>query len=111
MITEIGEGTLEETHSTLLIGLENELNNLQEYISYVKASESIPESDKRMLMLSNFHDAIEISKLVNLATIAVKLAHISSVKNGDSTLVIPLTMAVDVINTCNLLALSKIKII
>ena len=111
MITEIGEKELAEIHSTLLIGLENELHNLQEYISHVKAAESTPESDKKMLMLSNFHDAVEVSKLVNLATIAVKLAHISSIKKGDSTLVIPLTTAVDVINTCNLLALSKIKII
>jgi hypothetical protein len=110
MITQIGDKTLEEVHSTLLTGLENELHNLQEYIEKIRVSESTPESDKKMLMLSNFHETIEVSKLINLATIAVKLAHISSLKNGDLTLTIPLTTAVDIVNTCNLLALSKIKI-
>jgi len=110
MITEVGEQALEEVHSTLLIGLENELHNLQEHINHVRVAKSTPESDKKMLMLSHFHDVIEASKLLNLATITIKLAHISSVNSGDLTLTIPLTTAVDVINTRNLLALSKIKI-
>jgi len=110
MITEIGDREFEEIHTTLLIGLKNELKNLQNYIDTVQISESTPESDKKMIMLSTFHDAVEVSKLINLATIATKLAHLSSIKNGDLSLTIPLAGCVDLISSVNNLAVSKIKV-
>jgi len=110
MITDTGDKTFVEMNSLLLIGLKNELKNLQEYIDAVQISESTPESDKKMIMLSNFHDSVEVSKLINLATIATKLAHLSSIKNGDLSLTIPLAGCVDLISSVNNLAVSKIKV-
>ena len=110
MITDIGSKDLEEMHLILLDGLSNELKNIQDYISSVKISESTPESDKKMLMLSTFHDAVEVSKLINLAAIATKFAYLASVKNADLSLTLPLTACVDMIGSVNNLAVSKIKV-
>lgn len=110
MITDTGDKTFVEMNSLLLIGLKNEIKNLQEYIDTVQISESIPESDKKMMILSTFHDAVEVSKLINLAAIATKLALLSSIKNGDLSLTIPLSSCVDLIGSVNSLAVSKIKI-
>jgi hypothetical protein len=101
---------LEVMYSALVIGLKNEIKNIQAYIDSVQVSENQFEAQASAHNLSSTHTAVELSKLVNLATIATKIAHIESLKTGQSDLIIPLTSAVDVISAVNNLVASKINI-
>lgn len=110
MTSQIGNNELIEIQSLLMSGLEQELTSLKNYIDSVKSNESQAETDKRVLLIKAFHNALEISKLVNLATIATKVAHMASLNSQNTNLTIALTGAVNLISSCNALALSQVDL-
>ena len=101
---------LEEMYSVLVIGLKNEIKNIQTYIDSIQVSDAQIDAQARSHNLSSTHTSVELSKLVNLAAIATKIAHIEAIKGGQVDLIVPLTSAVDVISAANNLVASKIKI-
>ena len=110
MITKVDDPELPKMYSMLVIGLKNEVKNIQAYIDSIQVSENMFEAQAQAHNLASVHSAVELSKLVNLANIAVKLAHLEAIKSGRIDLTVPLTSAVDIVSAANNLVASKITI-
>ena len=110
MITKVEDPELPKMYSMLVIGLKNEIKNIQAYIDSVQVSENMFEAQAQAHNLASTHSAVELSKLVNLANIAVKLAHLEAIKSGRIDLTVALTSAVDIVSAANNLVASKISI-
>jgi hypothetical protein len=110
MIAKVEDPELPKMYSMLVIGLKNEIKNIQAYIDSVQVSENMFEAQAQAHNLASTHSAVELSKLVNLANIAVKLAHLEAIKSGRIDLTVPLTSAVDIVSAANNLVVSKISI-